>query len=202
MSALCSVMFSFLYLVMFISVLCSFMFIFLYLSILVMFMSVLCFVMFSFLYLVMFMSVLCSVMFSVLYLPSWIMFIKCILICECIWLFLSSSVVCLFFDTLYFSFLVFFNFINVLSVYLNLRVHLFVLFFVVEVLFRLAVFSRNLLAGDVHSGVALDRHVHACQWPGSISLLPWSLLSASACSLEGCGDSPTFLLLMLIHFES
>ena len=92
-----------------------------------------------------------------------VIFIKCslyILICECIWLFLSSSAVCLFFDTLYFSFFVFFNFSNVLSVYLNLRVYLFVLVFVVEVLFRFIVFRRNLLAGDVHSSVALDRHVN------------------------------------------
>ena len=110
--------------------------------------------------LVIFMSVLCSVMFSVLYLPIWVMFIKCILICECIWLFLSSWVVCLFFDTLYFSFFVFLNFNNVLSGYLNLRVYLFVLVFVVELLFRLAVFSENLPAGDVHSNVELDRHVN------------------------------------------
>ena len=77
-----------------------------------------------------------------------------------------------------------FNFSNVLSVYLDLRVYLFVLAFVAEVLFRLAVFSRNLLAGDVHSNVTMDRHVQACQWTGSISLLTWRLLWASACSLE------------------
>ena len=97
------------------------------------------------------------------YLSILVIFIKCslyILICECIWLFLSSSAVCLFFDTLYFSFFVFFNFSNVFSVYLNLRVYLFVLVFVVEVLFRFIVFRRNLLAGDVHSSVALDRHVN------------------------------------------
>ena len=35
----------------------------------------------------------------------------------------------------------------------------FVIVFVVEVLFRSAVFSENLLAGDVHSSVALDRDV-------------------------------------------
>ena len=72
--------------------------------------------------------------------------------------FLSSSVVCLFFDTFYLVF-VFFNFSNVLSVYLNPRVYLFVLVFVVEMLFRLAVFSGNLLPGDAHSSVALIRHV-------------------------------------------
>ena len=97
------------------------------------------------------------------YLSILVIFIKYslyILICECIWLFLSSSAVCLFFDTLYFSFFVFFNFSNVFSVYLNLRVYLFVLVFVVEVLFRFIVFRRNLLAGDVHSSVALDRHVN------------------------------------------
>ena len=37
---------------------------------------------------------------------------------------------------------------------------MFVLVFVVEVLFRFIVFRRNLLAGDVHSSVALDRHVN------------------------------------------
>ena len=88
------------------------------------------------------------------------MFIKCILICKCIWLFLSSWVVCLFFDTLYFRFFLFLNFSNVLSGYLNLRVYLFVLVFVAELLFRLAVFSENLPAGDVHSSVELDRHVN------------------------------------------
>ena len=61
---------------------------------------------------------------------------------------LCSSVFCIF------------NFSNVLSWYLNLPVYLFVFVFVVEVLLRLAVFSRNLLAGDVHSSVALDRHVN------------------------------------------
>ena len=47
--------------------------------------------------------------------------------CECIWLFLSLSVVCLFFDALYFSLFVslffvfvFFNFSNIVQVYLNL----------------------------------------------------------------------------------
>ena len=62
----------------------------------------------------------------------------CILTCECIWLILSLSVVCLFFDTLYFSFFVFFSFSNVLQVfmmYLNQRVYLFVYVFVVEVPF-------------------------------------------------------------------
>ena len=67
---------------------------------------------------------------------------------------------CLFFDTLYFRFFVFFNFSNVLSAYLNLGVCSFVLVFVVEVLFRLTVFSRNLLAGDVHTGLVMDRHVN------------------------------------------
>ena len=177
------------------------------------------------------MSALCSVTFSFLYLPILSMLFKCslcILICECISLFLSLSVVCLFFDTLYFRFFlcffffffVFFNFSNVLQafiVYLNLPVYLFVFAFAVEVLFSfcfffiafvnfsnvhwfsvkikasdwvernffsLAVFGRNLLAGDVHSSMALDRHVQAWQWIGSISLVPWGLLWATACSLE------------------
>ena len=48
--------------------------------------------------LVMFMPVLCSVMFSFLYFSILLMFFKCslcILICECIYLCLSSSVVCI-----------------------------------------------------------------------------------------------------------
>ena len=95
--------------------------------------------------------------------------------------FLSSSVLCLFFDTFYLVF-VFFNFSNVLSVYLNPRVYLFVLVFVVEMLFRLAVFSRNLLRGDAHSSVALNRHVQDRQHLPThlrvtlgICLLTWSL---------------------------
>ena len=123
------------------------------------------------------------------------MFIKYMLIFECIWLFLSSSVVCLFFDTLYFSFFTFFNFSNVLSGYLNLRVYLLVLVFVVEVLFRLIVFSGNLLADDVHSSVAVDRHVQACQWTGSISLLTWGLLWGYAYWLEAWRCTLAFLLL-------
>ena len=72
---------------------------------------------------------------------------------------LLSSSVCLFSDTVYFRFFRIFNFSNVPSVYLNLRVYLYVLVFVVGVLFTLAVFSGNLLAGDVHSSVPLDRYV-------------------------------------------
>ena len=125
------------------------------------------------------------------------MFINCILICECIWLFLFSSVLCLFFDTLYFNFFCIFQFFsNVLSPYFNLWVYLFALVFVVEVLFIMAAFSGILLAGDVHSSVAFDRHVQSCQWTGSISLLTWGLLWASACSIEVWGDSLVFLLLM------
>ena len=62
--------------------------------------------------------------------------------------------------------------------------------------FSLAVFGGNLLAGDVHSSVAMDSHVQACQWTGSISLLTWGLLWASAYSLEVWGDNGIFLLLM------
>ena len=90
------------------------------------------------------------------------------------------------------QFFVFFSFSYVLQVYLNLRVCLFVFVFIVEVLlsfcicwvernfFSLAVFGGNLLAGHAHSSVALDRHVQARQWTGSISLLTWGLLWASA----------------------
>ena len=103
----------FLILVMLMSVLCSCVMIsFLYLSILVMFMSVLCSAMellFSVFLLVSFSNVhVCFVFRHVqfLYLLILLMLFKCflrILICECIWLFLFLSVVCLFFDTLYFS---------------------------------------------------------------------------------------------------
>ena len=61
--------------------------------------------------------------------------------------------------------------------------------------FSLIVFGRNLLPDDVHSSVTMDRHVQTWQWIDSISLLTWGLLSASACSLEACNDSLTFLLL-------
>ena len=93
----------------------------------------------GFLYLGMFMSVLYSVMISFLYLSILVMLVKCllcILICECIWLFLSSSVMCLFFDTLYFSFFVFFNFSNILQVHLNLQDYWFVFVFIAEALLR------------------------------------------------------------------
>ena len=106
------------------------------------------------------MSVWCSVI-ELLYIFVFVNFSNILQVyvnLKCIWLFLSSSVVWLVFDTLYLSFFVFFSFSNVLSVYLNLRVYLFVFVFVVKVLFRLAVFTGNLLAGDVHSSVALDRH--------------------------------------------
>ena len=62
--------------------------------------------------------------------------------------------------------------------------------------FSLTVFGGNLLAGDVHSSVTLDRHVQPCQWTGSISLLISGLLWASAPSLEAWRDSPVFLLLI------
>ena len=55
--------------------------------------------------------------------------------------------------------------------------------------FSLTVFGGNLLADNVHSSVTMDRHVQACQWTGSISLLTWVLLWESACSVEGCGDT-------------
>ena len=48
-----------------------------------------------------FMSVLCSVMLSFLYFSILLMVLECMIICECICLLLSSSVVCLFFETLH-----------------------------------------------------------------------------------------------------
>ena len=88
-----------------------------------------------------------------------VMFFKCILICECICCF-CLHLLCVYSLILCTSdFFVFFNFSNVLWGYLNLWACSFVLVFVEEVLFRLAVFSKNLLAGDVHYRVALDRHV-------------------------------------------
>ena len=59
--------------------------------------------------------------------------------------------------------------------------------------FSLAVSGGNLLAGDVHSSATMDRLDQAWQWTGRISLLTWGLLCASACSVEACHDSPTFL---------
>ena len=105
------------------------------------------------------------------------------------------------------QFYVFVNVLQVFSMYLNLRVYLFIFVFVVGVLlsiftvfvnfsnvhsfsvkikvsdwvrrnfFSLAVFGGNLLAGDVHSSMALDIHVQAWQWIGSICLLTWGLRS-------------------------
>ena len=62
----------------------------------------------------------------------------------------------------------------------------------------LAVFGGNLLAGDVHSSVAIDRHVQSLQWTGSILQFTWGLLWASACLLEAWGDTLVFLLLQLL----
>ena len=105
-------------LVMFISVLCSVMFSFLYFSILVMLMSFLCSIielLFSFFVIVNFSNArACFVLHHVqfLYLPNLLMLFKCslcILICKCIWLFLSLSVAWLFFDTLHSDTFLFFS---------------------------------------------------------------------------------------------
>ena len=64
--------------------------------------------------------------------------------------------------------------------------------------FSLIVFGGNLLAGDVNSTVTMDRHAQAWQWIDSISLLPWGLLWASACSLEACSRGGVFLLLLSV----
>ena len=136
---------------------------------------------------------------SFLYFSILVMFFKCILICECIFAFIGCVFILWYFKL---QFFVFFNFSNVLSVYLNLRVYLFIFVFVVEVLFRLAVFGENLLAGDVHSSVTMDRHVQAWQWIGSICLLTWGLLWASAYSLEAWSRNNIFLLLTWITFNS
>ena len=59
----------------------------------------------------------------------------------------------------------------------------------------MAVFGGNLLAGDAHASVTLDRHVQSWQWTGSISLLTWGLFWTSALSLDAYDRSPVFLLL-------
>ena len=92
--------------------------------------------------------------------------------------------------------------------YLNLRVYLFVFVFVEEVLFSffciywveknffsLTVFGGNLLAGHVHSSIAMNRHVQSWQWIDSICLLTWGLHWASASPLETCDRNGIFLLL-------
>ena len=61
--------------------------------------------------------------------------------------------------------------------------------------FPSAVFGGILLAGDLHSIVTMVTHVQAWQWIGSIFLLTWGLLWASACLLEVCDRSRFFLLL-------
>ena len=106
-----------------------------------------------------------------LYLLISVMFFKCssslcILICEC---------ACLFFA---FVVEVLFSFFCICWVERNF--------------FSLTVFDENLLAGDVYSSVALDRHVQDMQ------RLPTHLrptLAISACSLEAWGRNGIFLLL-------
>ena len=97
------------------------------------------------------------------------MFFKCslcILICECTSLFLS--------------FIVFVNFSNVHWFWIKIKVS----DWVERNFFSLTVLRGNLLAGDVHSNVTMDRHVHAWEWIDNICLLTWYLLWASAYLLE------------------
>ena len=65
--------------------------------------------------------------------------------------------------------------------------------------FSLTVFGGNLLVVNVYLCVTMDRHIQACQWTSSISLLTWYLLWASACSLEAWRCSPIFLRLHSYH---
>ena len=67
--------------------------------------------------------------------------------------------------------------------------------------FSLRVFGGNLLAHDVDSSMTMDRHVQEWKWIGSIYLLTWGLLWASACSLEACGSILGFLLLQSLFFN-
>ena len=92
------------------------------------------------------------------------------------------------------QFFVIFNFSNVLSVYLNLRVYLFVLVFVTEALFRLAVFSGNLLAGDVHSSVTMDKHAQDRQHLPT-HLRPTLVICLFTWALRWCSGFPTTLIL-------
>ena len=122
-------------------------------------------------------------------------FIGCVFIlwyfvvqCFCILFVLSSimlslvtfmSVLCsVMFSFLYFSILVMF-----------MSVQFFCICCVERNFFSLAVFGGNLL-GDIHSSVAVDRHVRSWKWIGSIYLLTGGILWASACSLEAWGDAP------------
>ena len=61
--------------------------------------------------------------------------------------------------------------------------------------FSSTVFGGNLLGGDVHSSVTMDRHIQAQQWRGNISLFTLGLLWSSTCLLEVCGGTLVLLLL-------
>ena len=79
----------------------------------------------------------------------------------------------------------FFVFVNFSNAHVVLRhkitVQCFCICWVEWNFFSLTVFDGNLLAGDVHSSVTIDRHVQAWQWIGCIYLLTWGLLWPSAC---------------------
>ena len=97
------------------------------------------------------MSVLCSVIFSFLYFPFLVIFFKCswcILIYECTCFFFVFVVEVLF------SFFVFVNFSNVPWFWGKKTVS----DWVARNFSSLTVFGENLLADDMHSSVALDRH--------------------------------------------
>ena len=90
------------------------------------------------------------------------------------------SVMCQFFDTLYFSFL-----------YLSVSV----MFFECYSAFLYLLGRKELLLigsfqpQSLSRGCTLKRD--AWQWTGSISLLTWGLLWTCTCSLEVCSDNPT-----------
>ena len=138
------------------------------------------------------MFVLCSVMFSLLYLPILVILFKCSLCISCFYMFILLC--SLQFNFLYFLILViFFKCILICEctclfcIRCRSAVQFFCIFWVERNFFSLTVFGGNLSAGDVHSTVTMDRNFQAWQWTGSISLLTWVLLWASACSLEVWG---------------
>ena len=122
-----------------------------------------------------------------LYFSILVMFFKCswcVLICEC-------TLFVLVVDVLFSFFIVFVNFSNIHWFSVKIKVS----DWVERNFFSLIVFGGNLLVGDVHSSVTMDRHVQVWQWIGSIYLLIWGLPWASACSLVAWSHSLGFLLL-------
>ena len=124
------------------------------------------------------------------------MFFKCslcILICEFTYLFLSLLKKCCSVILLYLLNLV--MFISVLCSNIEVLFSFFCIYWVERNFFSLTVFGGNLLAGHVHSSIAMNRHVQSWQWIDSICLLTWGLHWASASPLETCDRNGIFLLL-------